>query len=150
MILVDTNLLIYATDKANERHFAARTWLEAQLVGDAGVAFTWVALLGFIRVSTNRRIMPNPLTMAEAVDRVSAWLAHGKSRLVGPTLDHWPHLQTMLWAAPQGGNLTTDAHLAAVAVEHDCELCSADGDFSRFPGLKWRNPLASAQMGAAS
>jgi len=148
MILVDTNLLLYATDKSNQRHGAARAWLESKFADGTGVAFTWVALLGFIRIVTNPRIMPNRFSIADAVNHVSVWLSQPGSQLVGPTTSHWHHLQAMLQAAPQGGNLTTDAHLAALAVEHACELCTADGDFSRFPGLKWRNPLSAAQTGS--
>ena len=141
MTLVDINLLIYATDKSNARHDAARAWLEARFGDGTEIAFTWIVLLGFIRLATNPRVMPNPLSMADAVSRVSAWLAQPASRLVGPTTSHWLHLQAMLHAAPQGGNLTTDAHLAALAFEYQAELHSTDTDFARFPGLRWRNPL---------
>lgn len=150
MILVDINLLLYATDKSSTRHKAARAWLEGRFADGTEIAFTWVVLLGFIRLATNPRVMPNALSMADAMPRVTAWLAQPGARLVGPTVSHWHHLQVMLQAAPQGGNLTTDAHLAALAVEHDCELHTADGDFSRFPGLKWRNPLTGAQSGPAN
>ena len=150
MILVDTNLLNYATDKSNLRHDAARSWLEGQFTGRTVVVFAWVALLDFIRITTNPRAMPNCFSMLAATSYVSTWLSHPNSRLVGPTSNHWQRLQTMLQSAPKGGNLTTDAHLAAPAVEHDCELCTADGDFRRFPGLKWRNPLTAAPTRAAS
>ena len=150
MILLDTNLLIYATDKSNQRHRAARAWLERRLTDGSEVGFAWVALLGFIRITTNPRVMPNSFSVADAIGHVSAWLANPGARILGPTPAHWKQLQTMLTSVGTGGNLTTDAHLAALALEHGAEFCTADGDFSRFPGLKWRNPLAAAQTGATS
>ncbi len=150
MILVDTNLLIYATDKSNQRHDAVRAWLEQRLTGGGEVGFAWIALLGFIRITTNFRVMRNCFSIAQAISHVSAWLANPGARIIGPTAAHWQQLQTMLRSAGTGGNLTTDAHLAALAAEHDCELCAADGDFSRFAGLKWRNPLKAAHTKAES
>ena len=148
--LVDNNLLIYATDRSNQRHAAARAWLEGELAVGAELAFAWSTLLGFIRITTNPRIMPKHLAVPEAIRHVTAWLSQANTRLISPGAGHWSHLQRMLLAAPHGGNWTTDAHLAALALEHDCELCTADGDFTCFPGLKWHNPLSGMRSVAAS
>jgi len=105
------------------------------------VCLCWTVLNAFIRIGTNPRVFENPLTLEQAVARVESWLAQPCVRIVKPTESHWEHFKTMLIAGQAGGNLTTDAHLAALAMEHGCELNSTDRDFSRFRGLRWRNPL---------
>ena len=142
MILPDVNLLVYAHDRASLRHESARIWWSAALSGDELLALAWVALIGFIRITTNRALFPNPLRVDEALSRVEMWLAHPAVRVPHPTHRHAELLASFLRAAKTAGNLTTDAHLAALAVEHGCTLCSTDADFGRFPGLIWRNPLA--------
>jgi hypothetical protein len=82
------------------------------------------------------------------VNSVESWLQQPCVQVLQPGESHWRHLQTMLASAGTGGNHVMDAHLAALAVKHDCELCTADGDFSRFPGVKWRNPFAPLRPGA--
>jgi uncharacterized protein len=142
--LTDVNLLLYALDAASPRHRAARRWLEQRLSGAETFAFSWVVLLAFIRLSTNPRVFREPLEPAEAFDIVDGWLGQPCATVVHPTDRHPAVLRELLQPLGTAGNLTTDAHLAALAVEHGAELCSSDVDFSRFAGLRWTNPLASA------
>jgi toxin-antitoxin system PIN domain toxin len=142
MILVDANLPIYAEDRSSPHHAAARRWWDAALSGNPeSVALCWPMLLAFIRLTTHSRVFVHPLTLEQAIARVNSWLEHPSTRLIGPTASHWEILRSLLPRAQAQGNLVTDAHLAALAIEHDCELYSADADFARFPRLKWRNPL---------
>lgn len=143
MILVDANILLYAENKADLRHERARDWWQEQLSGTTPVCLPWVVLSAFIRIGTSHRAFPRPLSLAEVSDRVQEWLARPYVRLINPTPDHWQIFRRLLAEAQAAGNLVTDAHVAALAIEHGCVLCSADADFARFPRLKWRNPLAS-------
>lgn len=142
MKLTDVNLLLYALDATAPRHRAARRWLEEQLSGTETFAFTWVVLLAFMRLATNPRVFQKPLEPAEAFDIVDGWLAQPCATVVHPTDRHPAVLRELLEPLGTAGNLTTDAHLAALAIEHGAELCSCDADFSRFPGLRWNDPLA--------
>lgn len=142
MILVDANILLYAEDALAEHHEAARTWWDAQLSGSGPVGLCWPVLNAFLRISTNARLHQRPLTLKEAVSRVQSWFEQPCVRLVEPTDQHWKIFQQMLSSGNALGNLVTDAHLAALAVEHNCVLYSTDADFSRFRGLKWKNPVA--------
>ena len=141
MILVDANLLLYAEDSLSERHEAARRRWDAQLSGADPVGLCWAVLTAYVRIGTNARLHRRPLTMKEAVDRVQSWLKQPCTRLVVPTDQHWAIFQRMLVVGNATGNLVSDAHLAALAVEHNCVLASTDSDFARFRGLKWRNPI---------
>ena len=141
MILVDANLLLYAEDSLSAHHQAARSWWDGQLSGTEPVGLCWPVLTAFIRIATNARLHQRPLTLEEARDRVQSWLDQPCVRLLQPSDQHWRFLQQTLRSGNATGNLVTDAHLAAVALEHGCDLCSTDNDFARFPGLKWRNPL---------
>ena len=143
MVLVDVNLLVYAVFADSPRHEAARKWLDAALNGVEPVALPWVVLAGFIRISTNPRIMSVPLTLDLATGYVDEWLSLPVVRVVGPTQTHRQIFARMLRAANATGNLVSDAHLAALATEHGCSLVSTDDDFQRFPDLRWFNPLAS-------
>ena len=142
MILIDVNILIYASDTDTEQHAAALQWLDRQLTGSVRVGLPWVTLLGFLRIATNSRVMPRPLPMSVAWQQVSAWLACEPAWIPQPTERHAEVLAALLALPGLHGNLVTDAHLAALASEHGLTLCSTDGDFARFPGLQWRNPLA--------
>jgi uncharacterized protein len=142
VILVDANLLLYAEDSLSEPHEAARTWWDAQLSGSDPVGLCWAVLAAFIRIGTNPRLHQRPLTLKEAAERVQSWLDQPCVRIVQPTDQHWAVFQQMLRNGKAVGNLVSDAHLAALAVEHNCVLHSTDADFSRFKGLKWRNPIA--------
>lgn len=99
-------------------------------------------LLGFLRVATSPRVFPTPLTPEQAVAVVDGWLARPGVRVLEAAEEHWRILKAILDDTGMAGNLVTDAHLAALAIEHGCELCSTDGDFARFTRLRWVNPLA--------
>jgi len=141
MILVDTNILLYAEDKLSLLHEEARQWWDAQLSGESPVCLCWPILASFIRIGTNRQIFIKPLTMKQAIIRVQSWIDQPCVRLINPTESHWQIFQTMLLDGQAKTNLVADAHLAALAIEHGCVLYSTDSDFSRFPKLKWKNPL---------
>lgn len=143
MILVDANLLLYAEDSLAEHHDAARNWWDTQLSGSEAVGLCWPVLNAFIRIGTNARLHQRPLTLKEAIERVQSWLNQPCVRIVHPTEGHWTIFQQMLRSGNAVGNLVSDAHLAALAVEHNSVLQSTDADFSRFRGLKWKNPIAS-------
>ncbi len=143
MKLVDANLLLYAVDRSSPHHSQARPWLEERLSGAEPVAFAWVVLLAFVRLSTQARVFASPLTASQALDLVDSWLAQPCSVVAHPTDRHPTVLRSLLDPLGTAGNLTTDAHLAALAVEYNAELCSTDADFSRFPGVRWVNPLSS-------
>lgn len=142
MILVDANLLLYAEDSLSAHHESARAWWDAQLSGTEPVALCWPVLTAFIRIGTNARLHRRPLTLKEAVERVQSWLDQPCVRIVTPTDQHWPILQKLLRGGSATANLVSDAHVAALAVEHNAVLHSTDSDFARFPGLKWKNPIA--------
>ena len=106
------------------------------------VGLPWVAILGFIRIATNRQVLANPLPVTTACAHARAWLARPYVSLLDPGARHAEILFGLLESLGTSGNLTTDAHLAALAIEHQAELHSTDADFARFPGLRWVNPLA--------
>ena len=141
MILVDTNILLYAEDKLSPLNEEARQWWDIQLSGEFPVCLCWPILSSFIRISTNRMIFEHPLTAKQAITRVQSWIDQPCTRLINPTESHWRIFQTMLIEGQAKANLVADAHLAALAIEHGCVLYSTDSDFSRFPRLKWKNPL---------
>jgi uncharacterized protein len=142
LILVDANLLIYAVNAATPQHIAARLWLDERLNGSARVALPWPSLLAFLRLITNPRIFQHPLGMTQAWAQVEAWLGSGPAWIPAPTQRHAGILAQLLAAPGVNANLVPDAHLATLAIEHGLELNSTDGDFARFAGLRWRNPLA--------
>lgn len=140
MILPDLNLLLYAYNPGSAHHRAARAWWENQLNSGERVGLPWVVMLGFLRLSTARGVFAKPATPREALARVGNWLASPHAAPLHPGPRHLEFLTRTLAVTP-GGALTTDAHLAALALEHDGELHSNDSDFARFAGLRWRNPL---------
>ena len=142
MRLLDANLLLYAIDEGSPRHAAARAWIEAQLSGQDTIALSWSVLLAVLRLSTSGRVFERPLSLAAAFDAVSAWLAQPCVVLVHPGDRHAVIMRELLAPLGTAGNLVSDAHLAALALEHGAELCSCDNDFARFPGLRWSDPLA--------
>lgn len=141
MKLPDVNLLLYAVDEGSARHEPARAWVEDRLSGTETFALAWVVLLAFVRLTTSSRVFHSPLTTSDALDLVDGWLAQPCATVVHPTSRHAAVLRELLEPLGTAGNLTTDAHLAALAIEHGAELCSTDSDFSRFAGLRWANPL---------
>lgn len=141
MKVPDLNLLIYAVDRRSVAHHDAVRWWDALLSGSETVAFSWAVLLGFVRLTTNPRVVQAPLDASAALDYVDRWLEHPVTTIIEPTTRHASILRDLLGTVGTAGNLVTDAHLAALAIEHGAELCSADRDFGRFPGLRWVNPL---------
>jgi toxin-antitoxin system PIN domain toxin len=139
--LIDVNLLLYAMDDVSPRHSAAKPWLEETLSGTETVALAWVVLLAFIRLATSPSVFERPLSAEEALDVVQTWLRQPCVTVVAPTDRHASVLRDLLAPLGTAGNLTTDAHLAALAIEHGAQLCSCDADFSRFSGLRYVNPL---------
>lgn len=141
MILVDTNLLVYAHVTSFSQHDAAREWLDNQLNGTTRVGLPWPALLGFVRLVSNPRVFVQPLPLAEAWRQAEHWLDCAPTWIPQPTDRHRAVLASLLSHSGGRANLVPDAHLAALAIEHGLTLCSTDGDFARFPQLRWENPL---------
>lgn len=143
MILVDANLLIYAHVRDMPQHRATHAWLDERLNAGPRVGFAWPSLLAFVRLISNPRIFDRPSPVAGAWQQVEAWLAAPGVWVPLPTVRHREILGRLLKSETgMRSNLVPDAHLAALAIEHGLTLCSADGDFSRFPDLRWENPLA--------
>ncbi|MGH9156495.1 MAG: type II toxin-antitoxin system VapC family toxin [Acidimicrobiales bacterium] len=142
MKVLDANLLLYAVDERSPRHVPARGWLERTLSGAETVGLTWLVLLAFVRVSTRASVFERPLDASEALDLVDGWLDQPCTTVLSPTERHSAVLRTLLDPLGSAGNLTSDAHLAAIAIEHGAEICSCDTDFARFSGLRWTDPLA--------
>lgn len=141
MIIPDLNLLVYAHNADDPRHPAARRWWEDCLNGDESVGLAWVTVLGFVRLTTHRQVLVSPLTVERAVSLVEEWLEQDVVRVLVPGREHARLCFGFLRKLRVAGNLTTDAHLAALALEYQAELYSTDTDFARFPGVRWVNPL---------
>lgn len=141
MIVPDLNLLLYAVHEASPRHAVARAWWEALLNGDEPVGLPWTIVLGFVRLTTNSRVFQNPLPVEEALATVDAWYARRVVTTVEPAGRHWAILRALIEESGAAGNLTSDAHLAALCIERGATLHTADADFGRFRGLRWVNPL---------
>jgi uncharacterized protein len=141
MNLLDANILLYAYNTGSEHHTASRRWLEEALSGSVPVAFCWPTLLAFLRITTNPRAMIRPLTITQARTIVDTWLDVPVATVVHPTERHWQILGSLLVKGQASGPLVTDAHLAALAIEHGATLITNDRDFARFPGLKVDYPL---------
>ena len=141
MILVDANLLVYACVSSFTQHAGAREWLDSRLNGTAQVALPWVSVLGFLRLVNNRRVFERPASIEDAWRQVMEWLDCDGAWIPEPGERHSAILGRLLERANVSGNLVPDAHLAAPAIEHGLMLCSTDGDFARFPDLRWENPL---------
>ena len=142
MILVDANLLVYAAAPQLPQHPAARAWLDARLNGDARVGLPWASLLAFLRLVTDPRVFQPASGMAEGWRQMEEWLEQPPVWIPQPTERHAQVLGRLLSQSGGAARLVPDAHLAALAIEHGLELCSNDGDFARFQGLRWSNPLA--------
>lgn len=141
MKLVDANVLLYAVNEDAPHHQSARRWLDTALSGQDTVAFAWIAMLAFVRLSTRVGLFPSPLSLDEAMDRVDAWLSAGPAVVVEATPDHARITRDLLRdIGGIGGNLVSDAHLAALALAHRCVIVSFDNDFSRFAGVTWQRP----------
>jgi toxin-antitoxin system PIN domain toxin len=143
MKIVDLNILLYAVNSDAEQHGRSRAWWERAMNDEDTIGLPWIVLLGFLRLATSPRVFPRPLASDVAAAIVDAWLALDHVQIVGEKDDHWENLYALLRVAGTAGNLTTDAHLAALALTHDAVLVSSDTDFARFKGLRWENPLRS-------
>lgn len=142
MLLIDSNILIYAYDPASRHHERARTWLEGVLSDDEPIRFGLVSLLSFVRILSDPRLFAHPMDVAEAHAHVQTWLDRDIAAIAEPTPAHW---STFLAVATDGqarGPMLMDAHLAALAIEHGATVCTADRDFRRFKGVRVVDPLA--------
>lgn len=142
MVVPDINLLVFAYNEAAPRHEAARAWWEALMMGRERIGVPWAVVIGFVRLVTHAAVLEQPLPPGAAMERVRQWFTREHVQSLDPGPRHLVILEQLFESAGVAGSLTTDTHLAALAIEHQCELHSNDGDFSRFPGLRWRNPLA--------
>lgn len=142
MIILDVNILIYAVNRHAPLHSRAKSWLETTMAGTETIGLPWTVLLAFLRLTTRPGLFSNPMPIDNAFDLIDSWLEQPLVTIVDPGPRHRIILRGLLSNTGTGGNLTSDAHLAALALEHRAELCSSDHDFLRFPGLKCRNPLA--------
>jgi toxin-antitoxin system PIN domain toxin len=138
--LLDANVLLYAVNESDPHHVEARTWLDSALNGPATVGYSWMVLLAFLRLATKQTIFDAPLDVDQALERVRKWLAQPVSTIVEPGPRHFDLIAGLLQTTGAGGNLTNDAHLAALAIEHRATVVTYDTDFSRFPDLRWRRP----------
>jgi uncharacterized protein len=141
VIIPDVNILVYAYNVDAKQHRAAKDWWERTLTEPEVVGLPWVTILGFIRVSTQRRIIDHPMFPKDAVERVRSWLAVPNVQIISAGEEHGEILFELIDEVGTAGDLTTDAHLAALAIEHRGRIVSTDADFARFRGLRWFNPL---------
>jgi toxin-antitoxin system PIN domain toxin len=140
MILPDVNVLVHAHNVDSAVHESARRWWDGCLAGSEGVGLAWATMLGFVRITTNRKIVSRPLAVGEVMARMQSWLELPHVHVVQPSDTHFARLREALEALGTAGNLTTDAHLAVLAIERGYVLYSTDTDFARFAGLRWTNP----------
>jgi toxin-antitoxin system PIN domain toxin len=147
MILTDVNPLLNAYNRDFPDHAAARKWWEGVVNDQEAIGLAWVTILVFIRIMTNPRAMLNPMPVGDAVAAAKSWLDLPNVDIIEPGPRHAEILFRLLRQVGVAGNLTTDAHLAALAIEHQARLASTDTDFARFPGLRWFNPLAKSASG---
>jgi hypothetical protein len=143
MILVDANLLLYAANQSAPEHDAARGWLDHRLSGTARVGLPWPSLLAFVRLATNPVVVRRPVPVSAAWSQVREWLSVDVAWIPLPTERHAERVGQFCEAPWMTSRLVPDAHLAALAVEHGLTVCSSDGDFGRFAGVTWENPLAA-------
>ncbi len=142
MIVPDLNLLLYAFNDGASEHAAARKWWEGMLNGEENIGLTWVVVTGFLRQITHPSIVAKPLTTRAAMDIVDQWFEWRHVYPLNPGSEHLMLFRRCIEAVGTGGNLVTDCHIAAIAMEHGAVVYSNDRDFGRFPGLRWRNPIA--------
>lgn len=145
MILLDANLLIYAVNQDLSQYKKVHAWLEQTLSGSMTVGLPWVVALAFIRITTNPRIFESPLSVEQACEYVDGWLAQPVVSRVVPGERHWSILRELLHEVGTAANLTMDAHLAALALEHGYTIYSTDNDFKRFTGVRHVNPLTLSE-----
>jgi len=147
MIIPDINLLLYAYDADSPSHARASAWWQQCLSGEEPIGFAPVVVFGFVRIATNARVFEHPMTAAEAAKHVRSWLEQPVAQILEPRRDHVEQALSLIETLGTVGNLVTDAQIAALAIEHDAILHTADSDFLRFSGLRWSNPLTGARSG---
>jgi hypothetical protein len=141
VIVPDINLLVFAYNEAAPGHRAARTWWEGLMSGRERIALPWAVVFGFVRLITHPSVLEQPEPPTAAMARVRTWFLRDHVLPLDPGPRHLEIVETLFESTGVAANLTTGTHLAALAIEHQCELHSSDADFGRFPGLRWRNPL---------
>ncbi|XVX20174.1 type II toxin-antitoxin system VapC family toxin [Actinomycetota bacterium] len=140
MTIVDANVLLNAINRSAPDHKAAKAWLDHALSGGAPVGFAWVVLLAVLRLATRPGLFARPLTTEEATGLIGGWLGAPSATVVQPGARHLGILSGLLADAGTAGNLTSDAHIAALAIEHRATVVTFDADFDRFPGVRWSRP----------
>lgn len=143
MILPDINLLVYAHNAASSEHERARDWWESCLSGTQAIGLSWVVMIGFVRITGSRHALAQPIPPETSLRLVRSWLAFRSVEILNPGPQHLDVLESVLVNSGVTSSAATDAHLAALAIEHQAEIHSNDADFARFTGLRWRNPLKS-------
>lgn len=142
MRIVDANVLLYAVNEDADRHDDSVAWLDGALNGTEVVGFAWLATLAFLRLSTKVGLFPRPLSIQAGVGQLREWLTQPQAAVVEPGARHLDFLERLLSDIGTGGNLASDAHLAALALEHQATIVTYDNDFGRFPGIRWERPTA--------
>jgi toxin-antitoxin system PIN domain toxin len=142
LIVIDANLLLYAYDPRSPFYSDTRRWLGEAFSDEEEIGIPFQAVLAFLRVSTKLHAAGTTSGMAVALATIDSWLALANVKLLTPGPEHWPVFKKLCLAAGVTGDVSTDVHVAALAIENEATLCSADRDFTRLPGLRWRNPLA--------
>jgi uncharacterized protein len=138
--VVDANVLLYSVNADAQHHEASRTWLDSALSGDDTVGFSWLAMLAFVRLATKPGLFPHPLPVDVAAAQLAAWTSAPGGIVVHPGAGHIEQLARLLGTPGLGGSLVSDAHLAAIAIEHRAEVVSYDHDFTLFADVRWRRP----------
>jgi toxin-antitoxin system PIN domain toxin len=142
VIVLDANILLYAYDSDSDQHAKARAWVEQAFSGASPVGLPWQTVTAFVRIVTNPRLSGKRFTPADVIEIVDQWVNQPNLRLLAPGDHHWSFLRQMIMDGQARGPLVTDAQLAAITIEYGGVLHTTDRDFSRFPGLRWKNPLA--------
>lgn len=142
MKIIDVNILIYLVDRQAPFHSKILAWWNTALNSEEAIGLAWIALSGFLRIATNSRLFPKALTVAEATEHIDAWLERPNVQLVQELPQHWTHFREIIRTVGTGGNRTTDAHLAALAISRGATLVSCDLGLRRFKHLRWENPAA--------
>jgi len=141
MKVLDLNILLYLVNRDASQHDSVRQWWENCINSGEPIGLCWIVILGFVRLSTRASIFVSPFTRSQAIEKVETWLALPNIRLVTETENHWQLLKELLSEAAAGPNVTTDAHLAALAIGYGASLVSCDADFVRFKRVRWEDPL---------
>jgi uncharacterized protein len=142
VIVLDANLLLYAYDSESDKHAEARAWVEQTFSSENPVGLPWQTVSAFMRIVTNPRLSGRRFTAVEVVEIVDEWVNQPNVRLLGPGEQHWSLLRQMMIDGQARGPLVTDAQLAALTIEYGGVLHTTDRDFGRFPGVRWKNPIA--------